>query len=227
MNIKGFSHTAIGSREMNQDSFLVEDELLLYAVADGIGGGLKGDVASKMAVEGLKAHMMSHVPLLEAIKRLQQTIYNEALTTFGEALMGTTLTSVQIEKSPTGEATVHLGHAGDSRCYVYDGNILKQMSEDHESYDDSFQGSVLNSYLGIDIRSYTLKIQDERFPIFPGQRLLMCSDGLYKQIEEMRLIQIIRENFSNPSEMLQKMTDEASKAEHSDNITVVYVEVEA
>lgn len=226
MIIKGYFHTVIGGREMNQDSYLVDDDLKIYAVADGVGGGLKGDVASKMAVDGLKAHTAAKTPLIDAIKSLQHSIYNEALTTFGEALMGTTLTSVHIDLSIPGEATAHLGHAGDSRCYLYDGSILKQMSEDHESYDDTFQGSVLCSYLGIDTRSHQLKIQDEKFPVQAGNRLLMCSDGLYKQIQEMRIIELIRENFSSPQEMLAKMCEEAAKAEYSDNITIVYVEIE-
>ena len=227
MSIKGYAHSIVGGREMNQDSFLVDDTLSLYVVADGIGGGLKGDVASKMAVEGLQSRIAGNKPLIDAIKGLQHTIYNEAMTMFGEPLMGTTLTSARFDLSVPGEATVHLGHVGDSRCYLFDGNILKQMSEDHESYDDTFQGSVLNSYLGIDTRSYQIKIQDEKFPVQAGNRLLMCSDGLYKQMQEMRIIELIRENFSNPQELLAKMCDEASKVEYSDNVTIVYVEIEA
>jgi PPM family protein phosphatase len=226
MKTKGFSHTVIGSRELNQDSLLVDDTLRVYAVADGIGGGLKGEVASKMAVDGLAAHMKANAKIGEAFKMIQQAIYNEALTSFGEALMGTTMTSVQIVDDAEG-AYANLCHAGDSRCYLFDGNLLKQLSEDHESYDENFQGSVLNSYLGIDIRSYALKIQEETVRLKAGDRLLMCSDGLYKQLTEMRIIALIRENLMDPENLLKILCEEASKAEYSDNVTVVYVEIEA
>ena len=57
MQAKGYGHSVIGSREMNQDSFIIDNALGLYAVADGVGGGMRGEVASKMAVEGLLAHV--------------------------------------------------------------------------------------------------------------------------------------------------------------------------
>lgn len=226
MKTKGYSYTVVGGREMNQDSLLVSDELNLYAVADGIGGGLKGEVASKMAVDGLLAHVKGNSKLNESLKMLQQAIYNEALTTFGEPLMGTTLTAVRITEDMDG-MHANLCHAGDSRCYLFDGKILRQLTEDHEHFDDSFQGSVLNSYLGIDIRSYSLKIQEEVIPVAPGNRLFMCSDGLYKQMDEMRLIALLKENATEPQVLLQKLCEEASKTEYSDNVTVVYVEIEA
>ncbi|NBW98165.1 serine/threonine-protein phosphatase, partial [bacterium] len=54
MKVTGFGYSVIGGRETNQDSFLVNNENKLYAVADGVGGGLRGEEASKMAVEGLQ-----------------------------------------------------------------------------------------------------------------------------------------------------------------------------
>jgi len=51
MKSKGYSHSVIGKREINQDTSLVVDEVGLYAVADGIGGGLSGEVAADIAVE--------------------------------------------------------------------------------------------------------------------------------------------------------------------------------
>lgn len=221
MIFKGHALSVIGSREKNQDSYLVADELSLYAVADGIGGGYNGEVASKMAVEGLKAQFSPTKTLTETVRYLQASIYQEAMNNFGEPLMGTTFTAVHLTDL---EAT--FCHVGDSRLYLYDGTILKQLTEDHEQYDENLKGTVLVSYLGLDINAFPLKIQEERFTVQPGNRLLLCSDGLYKQVEETRVAALIRENLQAPQILLEKLCTEASRAEYSDNITVVYIEID-
>ena len=221
MKFKGYVKSVIGGREMNQDAFLVANDIGVYAVADGIGGGLKGEVASKMAVEGFRSHFKPTTTMTETVKYLQASIYQEAINSFGEAVMGTTFTSVHLTEL---EAT--LCHIGDSHLYLYDGKILKLLTQDHEQWDENLKGTVLCSYLGLDTKSFPLKIQEEHFQVIPGNRLLICSDGLYRQMEEMRIVTLIRENFQNPTELLEKLCSEASKVNHSDNITVVYVEID-
>src|SRR4051812_37511048 len=110
MRIQGYARSVIGGREMNQDAFLVNNDKKLYAVADGVGGGLKGEVASQMAVEGLDAHCKTASELRATITTLQEAVLKEALETIGEALMGTTLTAVLIDNG-----SVNLCHVGDSR----------------------------------------------------------------------------------------------------------------
>lgn len=218
---KGFAKSVIGSREKNQDSFLVDDALSLYAVADGIGGGYNGEVASQMAMEGLKSRFTPSVMMSEIAKYLQKSIYMEAINQFGEALMGTTFTAIR----PLMDE-VAICHIGDSRLYHFDGAVLKQMTIDHEQYDDNMGGTVLCSYLGLDEKQFTLQIQEENFKVKAKDRLMLCSDGLYKQIEEPRIVELIKLHDANPVELLEKLTTEAAKAEHSDNITVVYIQVE-
>src|SRR5262249_24304127 len=141
MVIKGYAKSVIGTREMNQDSFLIWDDMKLYAVADGVGGGLRGEVASSMAVQGFRELGPTPDKLRETVLQLQDNVLKEALESIGEALMGTTLTAIQIEGNQ-----VHVCHVGDSRCYLFAENQLRQITEDHELFDESTQSTVLASY---------------------------------------------------------------------------------
>jgi protein phosphatase len=217
MKVTGYGFSVIGGREMNQDSFLVDNNLKLYAVADGVGGGLRGEEASKMAVDGLQKNYQPGELLKPVIERLAADVLKEALESCGgQALMGTTLTAVQATDN-----LIHLCHVGDSRAYLFDGTSLRQLTEDHEFYDEESKGAVLCSYLGLDTRVHPLLIQEETIDVKPGQALLICSDGLYKQIPEMQLVNKLRTDISHPTNLLEQLCNEASKVEYSDNITIV------
>ena len=219
MKIKGYAQTSIGSREQNQDSFLMSEEQGLFAVADGVGGGYHGDVASKMATEGLLKYS-AEKQLRTRVEKLQNDVLQEALNTIGEALMGTTLTVLQFQGS-----AINLAHVGDSRCYVYQEPLLKLITEDHELYDENIKGTVLASYLGLSPDVSPLRIQEETLLAAVGDRYLLCSDGLYRQIEENRIKEIIKENERDPQAIVDSLCNEATKAISSDNVTIVLVEI--
>ncbi len=219
MKITGYGFSVIGGRETNQDSFLVDNTLHLFAVADGVGGGLRGEEASKMAVDGLQKNFQPGETLKPLIEKLAGDVLQEALESCnGQALMGTTLTAAQVTNN-----LVHVCHVGDSRAYLFDGTSLKQLTEDHEFFDEENQSLVLSSYLGLDTRIHELKIQEETFDMQPGQAVLLCSDGLYKQIAEMNLVNHLRTKLGEPQKLLESICEEASKVEYSDNITVVLI----
>jgi len=221
MKLKSFSYTVVGSREINQDALLCSDERGLYAVADGVGGGLKGEVASEMAVKGFELLAPAKGNLTPTIEKLQEQVFAEAISTLGEPVMGTTFTGVRIS-----EGIATLCHVGDSRCYFFSGNHLKLLTEDHEAFDESLQGPLLISYLGLQTELHTLKIQEERVSVNPGDLLLLCTDGLYRQLDEIRIANIIREHAQSVEILPKLLCEEAAKAEFSDNITVVVVVIE-
>jgi len=220
MPTTGYSLSVIGGREMNQDSFLVADRSGLYAVADGVGGGLRGEVASKMAVDGIATLPETDVLLAPHIEKIQQAILKEAIDSLGEAVMGTTLTAVRVK-----DGTASFGHVGDSHLYHFTEDTLKLLNIDHELFDEGVGGTVLVSYLGIDSDVHPLQIQEETFTVAPGDKLLLCSDGLYRQLSEQRLVELLRQYATQPDNMLAAMCAEASAVPHSDNVTVVLVEV--
>jgi len=219
MKWKGFSITAIGSRQMNQDSLCVQDDSGIYAVADGVGGGLRGEVASLMAVTGIAAHPEENT-LKQTVELIQEAIYREAMESIGEALMGTTLTALYLK----GEAA-EMAHVGDSHCYRFQKGVLQQLTVDHELYDEEAHASVLASYLGIPTDLHPLQIQCETLPLVAGEHFLLCSDGLYKQVPEWKIAQIMTEKLDTPDEMLKTLVEEAIQASSSDNITIVFIQI--
>ena len=221
MKVRGFAHSVVGGREQNQDAFLVWDERFLYAVADGVGGGLKGEVASKMAVDGLRDLGAGETDLKPVFENIQKQVLHEAMTTLGDALMGTTLTAVLVS---AGKA--HLCHVGDSRCYLLDQGCLRLLTVDHESFDEVLKVPVLCSYMGIPSDTHPLTILQETIPISPGQKLLLCSDGLYKQVSESRIAQVISGE-GEPALAVETLCAEAARAPYSDNITIVLIEIVA
>ena len=221
MTVKGFAKSVVGGREGNQDAFLLWDERSLYAVADGVGGGLRGEVASRMSADGLKALPPGSLELKPLFEKIQQSVLKEALDTLGDALMGTTLTAALVDGQ-----TLHVCHVGDSRCYLFDGVALRLLTVDHEIYDESLGGAVLASYMGIPTDVHPLTIHEEKVPLVPGNRLILCSDGLYKQMTESRILQLIQTLGADPQALLDALCTEASKVPHSDNVTVVYVTVD-
>lgn len=220
MKVTGYAKSVIGGREGNQDSFLCMNDRGLFAVADGVGGGLRGEVASQMAVEGLKALPQGSTELRPVFEQIQNAVLKEALDSLGEALMGTTLTAALVK-----DGNLYLCHVGDSRCYLFSDPVLRALTIDHEIYDEALGGAVLASYMGIPHDVHPLTIQQETVPVQPGNKVLLCSDGLYKQVDEPRIVQLIKEQGATPEKLLETLTSEAARAPYSDNVTVVYVEI--
>ncbi len=220
MPSKGYSYSVIGSREMNQDSFLILEEKELYAVADGVGGGLKGEVASKMAVDGLQGFPSTEKSFVPTIEKIQEAILKEAYETLGEPVMGTTLTAVRLVG-----AEALMGHVGDSHLYHYSDSHLKLLTVDHELFDETMGGTVLASYLGIESEEHPLQIQEDRFTVKAGDKLLLCTDGLYRQLTDHRIAHLIQQHQKDPKALVTALCAEASSAQYSDNVTVVFVEV--
>lgn len=221
MKATGFGFSVVGGREMNQDSFLINNEKGLYAVADGVGGGMKGEVASQMATAGLDELTTDPNALLAPIfHELQNRVYMFAMSQFDEPVMGTTLAAVRVKEA---EATVV--HAGDSRVYHITNGAMKQLTEDHELYDERMGGTVLASYLGIPADIHPLRVAETIVTLQGDDKLLICSDGLYRQLSETRVVEILSENSADLTLAARLMCEEAAQKEHSDNVTVVLIAI--
>ena len=114
-------------REGNEDSFLVDRALALFAVADGMGGHLGGEVASRTAVETLRAAVASGTPIEDAVRRANAAVFERAGTDESLYGMGTTLTAL----ITTNASELLIGHVGDSRAYLLRAGELRRLTEDH------------------------------------------------------------------------------------------------
>ncbi|HME91286.1 MAG TPA: protein phosphatase 2C domain-containing protein, partial [Myxococcaceae bacterium] len=133
-------------RNHNEDSFLIDDELKLYVVADGMGGHAGGGTASRIAVETidrelrnsrqgndspfLSAAPLQESPLPEIIRNAVESacvaIFNAAQEDPRLAGMGTTVIALLVK-----DEHAFFAHVGDSRAYLIRGDLIQQISEDH------------------------------------------------------------------------------------------------
>jgi protein phosphatase len=229
-------------RGSNEDSFFADDELGLYVVADGMGGHLAGEVASRMAVECAVAAVRGGLavagdPTTEQLGRLVRAAVlsgasaihrrsNEEASLRG---MGTTITLVLLR----GQDAV-LGHVGDSRLYLARGGRILQQTSDHTAVAALVEeglltkaearagpfGHVLSRSLGsapdVEVDVALLDLRD-------GDRLLLCTDGLTDHIDEAD--SLLDDLEATLDRIPNTLVDFANESGGHDNVTVLVVEV--
>lgn len=210
-----------GGRNRNEDAFLADPEKGLFAVADGIGGGYHGDLASRMAIEQLRLGRASGLTLRKCFDRAQKVIIAFSQENIGEALMGTTLTALEVKNDG-----IQICHIGDSRCYQFTRKFLRKLTEDHETFEESMQNPVLSEYLGAPDDLVPLRVQSEFIPCSGHQRFLLCTDGLHRQLQDQEIAEEVERSGPDPGSVVSRLCFVASQKEDSDNVTVVFVEIE-
>ncbi|MCP4447253.1 MAG: SpoIIE family protein phosphatase [Myxococcales bacterium] len=248
----GLSHVG-RVRDHNEDSFFVDTESQVFLVADGMGGHAAGEVASKMAVDGVSAKWRS-APLQEQVreyaghgdidrrKKLLATLREGVLAAHKGIVelgcsdeskkgMGTTLTGFLIAG---GEAL--FAHAGDSRAYLVRDRIPLLLSEDHTISSrlraagidrgidgpepERWKGGLTNA-LGMadDTRVTTFAV-----PLFSGDRLVLCSDGVHDYLSEVEVGQSVLSAVS-PALAAKSLVEMALDRGGADNATCIVVKV--
>jgi serine/threonine protein phosphatase PrpC len=222
-------------RTNNQDQLLVTTEL--FAVADGMGGHAAGEVASLTAVEALKAAYRVHggtEGLVAAAEHANRSIWEQAQGNPELHGMGTTLVAVALVNEDD-EDRLAVVNVGDSRVYLLRQGELEQLTTDHslvqELVDDGQlteieatvhpQRHVLTRALGVDS-----EVKVDMLEVLPmkGDRLLLCSDGLPRELTDVQVASILR-RLADPSDAARELVSAAKKHGGNDNITVVIVDV--
>lgn len=221
-------------RNNNEDSFAPETSgagtgPVVLMVADGMGGAIGGEIASQLAVEHASVGAGSPV---ERVIRANEAVVERTLTEPGLAGMGTTLTLAELGEG----GTVQLAHVGDTRAYLlHHQGTFEQLTSDHTVVAEQLaaghispadavthpQRSMLTRVLGI---SPEIEVDSITFDSAPGDRLLICSDGLTNMVEDERIAQLLAKG--SPEEAVWTLIEEANRAGGHDNITVVVVDVE-
>jgi serine/threonine protein phosphatase PrpC len=245
MKTRGWAVTDVGrKRDHNEDSFLCNDDLRLYAVADGMGGHLGGERASRMAVEiveremilararGLSSneagaamgHALRDVTLLAA-----RAIYEAAHADAQHAGMGTTLTSAAFH-----DQHLTLCHVGDSRAYVYRDGRARQLTEDHSWIQEQVRAGLLSPddamvsrFRNIITRSvgFEPSVQPDviTVPVEAGDCYLLCSDGLSNYLSTEEIGAILTNRFYG--DVGPALVELANDRGGDDNITCVVIYV--
>jgi PPM family protein phosphatase len=239
MRLRFGASTDLGRmRSNNEDSYLSQTPVA--AVADGMGGHSAGEVASAIAIEELSA-LREHGPwktetaatddLKQAIVRANRRIREMAASDRRLNGMGTTLVALLEDGD-----RVHLANIGDSRAYLLRHGELSQVTVDHslvqELVDEGRlsqkdaerhpQRSVITRALGIDpeveFDLFTYKLQ-------PGDRLLLCSDGLSDVVEPTQIRNVLL-RVRDPQKAADRLVAVANEGGGPDNITVIVVDTD-
>ncbi|MCS6837214.1 MAG: protein phosphatase 2C domain-containing protein [Bdellovibrionaceae bacterium] len=236
MEVKAWCSTHKGlRRETNQDSYLVNDVLSLYIVADGMGGHSGGEIASQLAVvtaqdviqKGLHSATLVRDLIQQAYQKASQVIFESAHRE-GERLagMGTTMVMVLIWKD-----VVYIGNVGDSRAYLFRKPHLWQITEDHSFINEQARAGIDVKNLPIGKNVITRSVGFEKEVVAdilertaqPGDNYLLCSDGLSGLVSDERLATIL--NTVPPDKVVSTCIQEALDAGGIDNITVMYISI--
>lgn len=244
MKPRGWSSTDVGlKRDHNEDSFLCSDEIGVYAVADGMGGHLGGERASRMAVEIFEREMRERlrdaapvdlaviVPksMSDAARLASQAIYETALASPEHAGMGTTLTSLCFHGQ-----SLTLCHVGDSRAYLVRDGRARQLTEDHSWIQEQVRAGLLSPgdalvsrFRNIITRSVGFEpgVTPDLFtmPVEAGDCYLICSDGLSNYFSVDEIGRILAGQFYG--EAGRTLVEIANERGGDDNITCVIVYV--
>lgn len=222
-------------RARNEDAFLECPEQGLWVVADGMGGHQGGDIASQMIVASL-AELPVHENFDERLLRIRQCLHwlnrrlgQEMTVSAGrpDTIIGSTVVALLAEKNRA--ACVW---AGDSRCYLWRGQRLYQLSRDHSLQQQLIDQRQMNARQA---RAYPgghaltravgateqLRLEVLELDVFPGDAFLLCSDGLYQGLSDDALGHAL--NLALPSMALKRLFDIALRGAARDNLTAVVI----
>ena len=193
--MKFVTFTECGNRWENQDCFRVEElgKQTVIIVCDGIGGNRYGAISSKTVCDAIAGFWTQDATALDCEKRVQEACKkaSDALDEKADECqckdMGTTMVMACVEGSH-----VTIAHCGDSRCYLLrPGEGVIYQTKDHVQL--SFGWEVLvNTFLSY--KGSELVPEVHQFELKPGDRLFLCTDGVYKSVKSERLIPCLMED---------------------------------
>jgi len=221
-------------RENNQDAVL--SAFPLFVVADGMGGHIGGEIASSRTVERLSAAVdrgtVSPEAIEDALEHAVADIASHAETT--DDGTGTTVTGVYLDLTGDEPTWVTL-NIGDSRVYLLRDGALAQVTTDHsvvqeliaagrlspEEAENHPYGNVITRAVG---PSDTVKPDYLRLEVVDGDRFVICSDGLTKELTDFGIRHFLEAN-RDPAEAAQAMMAAALENGGRDNITIIVLDV--
>lgn len=224
-------------RPVNEDNYAILNPEL-FVVADGMGGHVAGEIASKLAIETLIQSLQVDITnedflsrLDHAISKANQAVFKAALSDPRYSGMGTTLTAVLIKDN-----NVYCGHVGDSRLYLFRQSTLCQLTDDHslvwelaragtismEETRSHPQRNILTRAVGA---SETVQIDFKCTELLQDDILLLCTDGLTNMLDDKQICSIISDEVTLDTR-LATLVESAKSAGGYDNITAILVQYE-
>jgi len=237
-------------RKHNEDSYLLDDVMGLYVVADGMGGHAGGEVASAEAIDQIFSMVKARADAIEALKRANNDDTRAAVRRLVEAAiqaatymvfgiaeqdparkgMGTTISSL-LFIGPTAVA----GQVGDSRVYLIRGGVPVQITEDHTLVNLQIKAGALTReqaktvpYQNLITRAVGVKdyVEVDTFDLEckPGDRFILCSDGVHGYLEDEADLLPLCQAPSRDA-CARSLVEHALKRGGRDNATAIVVDI--
>ncbi len=250
MRMTSCGMTDVGiKRTNNEDNYLINDELNLFVVCDGMGGHAGGEFASAIAVNTVEEVLanLETTPEIEAAReegtvevvreRLRYAIRLAGKRIFEKASaeveyrgMGTTCLVVLVDSG-----NAFIGHVGDSRSYLVREGRIEQLTEDHSLVNEKVRAGLLtpeqartHRLKNIITRSlgYTeeVEIDIQVRAVRRGDRFVLCSDGLSNLVETAEMGELARS--LSPQDAVRQLIHLACERGGDDNITCVLARVD-
>lgn len=228
-------------RKSNQDFaaiFTNEKHQTLAIVADGMGGHLAGDVASKMATTELGEsfqqtafHSSEEATrwFIQTLQKVNEDIFQKGQSDSDFFGMGTTIVAVVVF-----EDEFVLAHVGDSRAYLLKENTLRQITVDHSLVQELVnEGEITQEMARVHPRKNvvtrsvgmpgTLEVDVLAVNYTKPEELLLCSDGLTNMVEDSEILEILQ-TLPTTEEKVATLVEKANAAGGLDNITVLLID---
>jgi len=198
----------------------------LFAVADGMGGHVAGEVASSKAIHVATS---AEGTLTERIRAANEAIVEAARQDRSLFGMGTTITMAEFDP----DGTVTIGHVGDSRAYLLHQGALQQLTTDHtivaqylaagkikpEDIANHPHRSMITRALGlegdVEVDTFTRKL-------VAGDRLLLCTDGLNSMVSDQRIERYLQA--PTPDDAVWDLIEAANAAGGHDNVSLIVID---
>ncbi|MEP6592998.1 MAG: PP2C family serine/threonine-protein phosphatase [Acidobacteriota bacterium] len=240
-------------RTSNEDSYATRADVGLFVVADGMGGHVAGEVASRVAVEAIEAFVEETAVVdknrtwpfpfdpslsleanrLKAAFRLANRRIASAIADSQDLRgMATTASAVLI-----GKASASVGHVGDSRVYVLKDGALSQITHDHSWVEEQVRAGTLtptaarqHPWRNVVTRALSggddPEVDVVEVAPAPGERYLLCSDGLFGVVPDDRIAAILGETGVPLENICRGLIDAANEAGGPDNITALVLAID-
>jgi protein phosphatase len=219
-------------RKVNEDSFYISRDKNVLAVADGMGGYVGGEIASKTAVEAIAYYFKNFtfaapVQLEKAIQYANSCILSKTMIDPSLKGMGTTVSMVTLARH-----YAFWGHVGDSRIYLFRQGQLQQISVDHtivqvlvakgkiteDEVNEHPQRHVLTRAVGVDD---SVLVDSGGFEVQAKDRILICSDGLTSLLSKEELSQAIGDYDRTERDIINDLFDRVYENGAKDNVTAI------
>lgn len=244
MQIRAGSKTITGNRSNNEDNLHADPDQRFFLVADGMGGQSAGEKASALAMEIIPQHLAkidwTRASSDQAVQAIDSAIAaaNSEILALGELdpkfhNMGTTVTFLVRAGND-----ILVGGVGDSRTYLLRGGKIELLTTDHSlvqalldagtiTADEALTHrykNVLYRYLGE--KTGGNPTSPRHIEVRPGDRFVLCTDGVTGSLNELRLAQILGAG-DDPDQIAEQIVQSAYDLGSQDNITCIVVLVDA